>query len=443
MIKKHILMKSSNLINILPLAVLFLSINRGLIALAGVVPTQLLYYGVTIFGISVSLLGMINKRSHIVGGRNLRLILMINLLSLIYWLTTDFLLGGSLTSIIVFSQMALIPFIIYMFFDVDEKMLVKLVFFLTLIVSASCVLDFMLLNVIDGKALYTQYQSKIHQSGVAISWHLGPVYHGTGITGSPHDTGNLMALLVVFWFGMLVTKRGHRCLIIFVPLFIMALFMTLSTANIVAAIVGIVAIIIYQIRFMQLKKVFVVIVGIFIAFWAMNFLADHFLNFDLSLITAWVLKLQLGDWEGITKIGLSDYSTDILAFFAGHSLSAKISNVSYVTEFGLLQMPFIYGFFSSVIILLLLLYPVRCFFKSSKHTRKMMLPSVAAVGVGVLSLWHYGSVMRSTNIFLFYAIFAIAIQNYRNKNYIHSDRISERFANERDNLNVSKIQLQS
>lgn len=428
MIKKHILMKSSNLINILPLAVLFLSINRGLIALAGVVPTQLLYYGVTLFGISVSLLGMINKRSHIVGGRNLRLILMINLLSLIYWLATDLLLGGGFISIFTFSRMALIPFIIYMFLDVDENVLVKLMFFLTLIVSASCVLDFMLLNVIDGKALYAQYQSKFSQSGVGLLWHLGPVYHSMGITGSAHDTGNLMTLLVVFWFGMLVTKRGPRCLIVFVPLFIMALFMTLSTANIVAAIAGIMAIIIYQIRFMQLKNVSVAIMGVFIAFWAMNFLADRFLNHDLSLITPWVLKFQFGDWEAVTRIGLSDYSTDILAFFAGHSFSAKISNVAHVTEYALLHLPFIYGFFPSIIILLLMLYPVLCFLKSSRHTRKMMLPSVAAVGTGVLSLWHYGSVMRSTNIFLFYAMFAIAIQNYRNKNYIHSDRISERFS---------------
>ena len=41
----------------------------------------------------------------------------------------------------------------------------------------------------------------------------------------------------------------------------------------------------------------------------------------------------------------------------------------------------------------------------------MMLPATIAVGVGVLSLWHYGSVIRSTNIFLFYTMFAIAIKN--------------------------------
>jgi len=407
-------MKSSNLINILPLTVLFLSTCRGLIALTGVVPTQLLYYGVTIFGISVCLLGIANKKNHIAGGRNLRLILMINLAALIYWLITDLLLGGGLRSIVAFPMVALTPFMIYMFLDVDENVLVKSVLFLTLIVSASCFLDFILLNVVDEVALCAAYHGRLSRDGVAIFRHLGPVYSSIGITGSTTDTGNLMAILVVFWSGMLVTRRGPRLLIVLVPLFIVALFMTHSVANILAAIVGIVAIVIHQMRSMQLKRVVAAAMGGLIVFLSMGFLADHYVNLDLlsTSITPWVSKLlQPSQYGPLTKIGLSNYGTDVLAFFAGHSSTTKLSNVADVTEFGLLQLPFIFGFFSSLIFLLLLLYPVLCFFKGSRLTRKMMLPSVAAVGVGVLSLWHYGSVLRSTSIFLFYAMFAIAIQN--------------------------------
>jgi len=76
-----------------------------------------------------------------------------------------------------------------------------------------------------------------------------------------------------------------------------------------------------------------------------------------------------------------------------------------------LKMAYSSGLLIWIISLLLMTYPVLCFFKGSRHTRKMMLPSATAVGVGVLSLWHYGSLLRSTNIFLFYAMFAIAIQN--------------------------------
>lgn len=424
MIKKHILMKSSNLINILPLSVLFISITRGLIALLELVPTQWLYYGVTTFGISISLIGIIKKRSHIVAGRNLHLIIMINLFSYIYWIATEMLLGGGKAEIYYFVQMALIPFIIYMFLDVDENVLVRVLFFVTVIVSASCVLDFILLNtdfIPNGRDLYISYQGKIRQGGSPLFYNVAGVFRAMGITAYMHDTGNLMAILVVFWFGMIMTRRGLRYVIISMPLFIVALLMTFSVSNIFAAFAGIVAIIIYQMSSMRLKNISPVI-SVFIVGSIMYLLIDHFSSFDWSLVTKWVTKSQSGDeWKVITTIGASDFWADIFMLFAGHNVTANISNISFVTEFAVLQMAYSSGLFILIISLLLMLYPVLCFFKSSRHTRKMMLPAVAAVAVGVLSLWHYGSLLRSTNIFLFYTMFAIAIQN-KVRNHLSNDK---------------------
>lgn len=418
-------MKSSNLIKILPLAVLFLSISRGLIALAGVVSTQILYYGVTTFGISISLIGIIKKRSHIVGGRNLYLILMINLFSYIYWIATDMLLGGGKAEIYYFVQMALIPFIIYMFLDVDENVLVRMLFVVTVIVSASCVLDFILLNtdsIPNGIDLYSSYQSKIRQGGSPLFYNVAGVYRAMGITAYMHDTGNLMAILVVFWFGMIMTRRGLRYVIISMPLFIVALAMTFSAANILAALAGVVAVIIYQVSSMRLKNISPLIV-IFIVGSIICILIDYFYNFDWSLTTKWILKLQNAtEWELMTRIGMSDFWADIFMLFAGHNVTTHISNISFITEFSVLKMAYTSGLFILMISLLLMLYPVLCFFKSSRHTRKMMLPAVAAVAVGVLSLWHYGSLLRSTNIFLFYTMFAIAIQN-KARNHLSNDKI--------------------
>ena len=407
-------MKSSNLINILPLAVLFLSINRGLIALlVGGMPTQLLYYGVTTFGIAVSLLGITRKKMQIVGGRNLHRILMINLLVYVYWIGAEMLLGGRMEQILYFSQMALIPFIIYLFLDVDEKVLVKLLFIVTVIVSASCVLDFILLNtniVANGRDLYQSYQSILRQDGKPLLYHVAFVYRAMGITGNMHDTGNLMAILSVFWFGMIITRRVPRYLIVFMPIFIVAMSMTFSVSNILAAFAGIMAIIIYQLSSMRLKNIFPLI-SVFIVGSIMCLLIDHFFNFDWSLITRWTAKLQDAEWEDMKTIGASELWTDVFMLFAGHNTTVKISNVSEVTEIAFLKMAYSSGLFILTISLLLMLYPVRYFFKSSGYARKMMLPATAAVGVGVLSLWHYGSVIRSSNVFLFYAMFAIAIQN--------------------------------
>lgn len=408
-------MKSSNAVNVLPLTVLFLSINRGLIALlaGGRVSTQLLYYGVTIFGISVSLIGMFRKKNQIVGGRTLYRILLVNLLVYIYWIVTELLLGGEAESIVYFSQMALIPFIIFMFLDVDENVLVRMLFVVSVIVSASCILDFILLNtniIANGRDLYLGYQSMLRQDGKPLLSHVGLVYRAMGVTGNLHDSGNLMAILSVFWFGMLATRRRPRYLIVFMPVFFVALLMTFSVSNIIAAFAGVVMVIVYKMSSFKLRDVFVVI-RVCIVGYIMYFLIGHFFNFNWSLTTAWVAKFHSDEWRGMTAIGGTDYFADIFMFFAGHNLAVKISNVQFTTEFAVLNMAYSSGLFVLMISLLLMLYPVLCFFKSSGHTRKMMLPATVAVGVGVLSLWHYGSVIRSTNIFLFYTMFAIAIQN--------------------------------
>lgn len=408
-------MKSSNPVNILALAVLVLSISRGLIALlVGGIPTQLLYYGVTTFGIAVSLLGTTRKKTQIVGGRNLHRILMINLWLYTFWIGIEMLLGGEMEQILCFSQMALIPFIIYLFLDVDEKVLLRIIFVLSVIVAGSCVLDFILLNtdiVANGKDLYLGYASVIRQDGIPLWQRVGFIDRATGITGSMHDTGNLMAMLSVFWFGIIMTRKGFRYVIVLMPIFIVALLMTMSVSNIFAGCAGLMAIIVYQAGISRLRNVSVII-SVFIVGCIMYLLIDHFFSFDWSLMTMLAVKLQsYEEWEAMQAMGGSDWIADIFMLFCGHNDTIKISNISFITECGFVKMAYSSGLFLLIISLLLMLYPVLCFLKSSRYARSMMLPATAAVAVGVLSLWHYGSVLRSTNIFLFYALFAMAIQN--------------------------------
>lgn len=407
-------MKSSHAINILPLTVLFLSINRGLIVLlaGGRLSTQLFYYGVTIFCISVSLIGMIRKKNQIIGGNMLHRILLINLLVYIYWIVIEMSLGGDKESVSYFLRMALIPFLIYMFLDINKNVLIRMLFVVSVIVSVSCILDFILLNtnvIANGKDFYLAYQRLLRQDGKPLLRHVASIYRAMGITGDSYDSGNLMAILSVFWFGMLATRKS-RYLIIFVPAFFISLLMTFSVSNIIAAFVGVAVIIIYKMRSLKSRDIFVAISAC-IAGYLMCFLTSHFFNFNWSLITMWTKKFQKAELETMTAIGGSDYFSDIFMLFAGHSQTVRISNVPSVTEFAVLKMAYHSGFFVLMMSLLLMLYPVLCFLKSPKHTRKMMLPATVAVGVGVLSLWHYGSVIRSTNIFLFYTMFAIAIRN--------------------------------
>ena len=407
-------MKSYQTLNILPLTVLFLSINRGLIVLLarGRLSTQLFYYGVTTFCISVSLIGMIRKKNQIIGGKMLHRILLINLLVYICWIVIEMLLGGDIESISYFLRMALIPFLIYMFLDIDENVLIRMLLVVSVIVSVSCIIDFVLLNttiITNGRDYCLASQRLLRQNGKPILHNVASVYRAMGVTGDSYDSGNIMAILAPFWFGMLVTRKS-RYLMVFVPVFFISLLMTFSVSNIIAAFVGVAVIIIYKMRYLKPRDILFTVYTC-IAGYLIYLVTSHFFNFNWSLLTTWTRKFQKAELESMTALGTSDYFSDIFMFFAGHNRAAIISNVPSVTEFAVLKMAYNSGFFVLMMSLLLMLYPVLCFFKSPKHTRERMLPATIAVGVGVLSLWHYGSVLRSTSIFLFYAMFAIAIKN--------------------------------
>ena len=87
--------------------------------------------------------------------------------------------------------------------------------------------------------------------------------------------------------------------------------------------------------------------------------------------------------------------------------------VANVTEIGFIGTLMEYGFLYFSLFMLLLSYPVVVYFKQIKPT-KIAIPYVVAVFVGFLSLWHYGTVLRTTNIFVYFSIYAIALKNLYN-----------------------------
>ena len=60
--------------------------------------------------------------------------------------------------------------------------------------------------------------------------------------------------------------------------------------------------------------------------------------------------------------------------------------------------------------MVLLVYPVYNYLNNKRNNTNLY--SVIAVFVAILTLWHYGSLVRSTSIFIFYAIYSISVRNY-------------------------------
>ena len=114
-----------------------------------------------------------------------------------------------------------------------------------------------------------------------------------------------------------------------------------------------------------------------------------------------------GDWDNMNKnitleIFLSPH------FWIGHGYIAVSEDVATESAFlgGILQV----GIVSACLLYWVLIYPAYVFF-ASKSRSFAPLPYLAAIVFGFLSLAHYGSLFRVTNIAIFYAMYALFFIN--------------------------------
>ena len=67
-----------------------------------------------------------------------------------------------------------------------------------------------------------------------------------------------------------------------------------------------------------------------------------------------------------------------------------------------------------ITLMFLLLYPIYNYLKINSGYNNLY--NVIAVSIAILTLWHYGSLFRSTSIFIFYAIYALSIKKMNKVN---------------------------
>ena len=64
------------------------------------------------------------------------------------------------------------------------------------------------------------------------------------------------------------------------------------------------------------------------------------------------------------------------------------------------------GIIHFIVLLTLFCYPFKLFIKSKEKVAPILLPFLGAFSVGLVSLWHYGSVFRITNGVIFWGLYA-------------------------------------
>ena len=130
------------------------------------------------------------------------------------------------------------------------------------------------------------------------------------------------------------------------------------------------------------------------------------------MLWAWNSKItSAADWEHMTSYGNSSFGANLFSFLFGYGQTLKISEVAHYAEQAFIKNIFEYGIFNASIFLLFLFAPVIIYVINRANLNKMdIFPYVIAVFVGFLSLWHYGSVLRTTNIFVFFSMYGQVIR---------------------------------
>lgn len=401
--------------------ILLLSTLRGFFFLAsGLPPTQILYFLSTL--LIFILIFLFSNPIRFYNHDNYHLfkkIIFLNLLTGLFWFIIEFFLAGFSVSLIrEFLLIFFAPISILIFLNINYKTILYLVYIIVFIISISCIVDFWISNVFPGYPLGIElknyYLYKAVPSTIEIvPARIGAMVRAHGITGSYHDSANILTFCSVFIAGNLFFFKKNRILNAFLLfLSLIALICTLSLANIIACLVGLIII-----NFSVYKGLVVRTSLSFFVFILIIYFFESF--FDISKYVLPQLDPSGYKVKAMLITGESNVFQNIMTILIGHESSTGISDLGYFSEIAFVVLLMKYGILVFLPFMLVLILPIYLYLKSSKTFRKTIFVETLTLSIAVLTLWHYGSLVRSTSIFLFYALYSIVIKKYYLENKLH------------------------
>lgn len=403
------------------LVVLVFSVIRGLVPILAnnaslTMPT---YHSSAIFGIVLSCYGLHAAFTNSNIGKWPHRLLILNFFLYLYWVVPVVILGLDFKVIADVVYCGLFPFSVYGLIRIPEKRLIPILGFLTLVIAAFIIWDFISLNTLlipDGFNKAVERQELLRPDNFEGHSRTGMIRRANGLLGSrPHDSGNMLAIFFVYWIAMLFRARAHRILISGLAIVtLIGLLCSQSASNILAMFVGTLFV------FVMYRKIILSHAGILplvILLLVASFFIWGLIHYGIDLDMLWVwsdrVSTDKGDWEGMSNLGISYHWGDLYAVLFGHG-SISESQIGVSTELAFIKLLVELGLIHWIVLISLLFYPATLFFSNKLRAyRQIAVPYIAAVLVGVLTLWHYGSVLRTTNIFVFFALYAQGLRIYR------------------------------
>jgi hypothetical protein len=412
-------------LSVFALFVLVFSVTRGLVPLL----TQSArlaspaYYTATSLGIGLSCYGIYEalfRNSNAIGVWPRRL-LIANLLLHLYWMGPLIVLRPNMEVLTGLVYTGVLPFSIYAFTKIREKILVSALVLLTIVVAGFVIYDFIALNTLlipDGASRAFERQLLLRPeftgfSRTGILLRAGGLLSATNASGSllPHDSGNMLAIFMTFWLAILFQPGSRKSLPALLAIAaLIALLFTQSASNIIAGLVGVFFILAAHLGIASSTAVLVPFLAILAAAIIAIFGFIYY-ELDIDMLWGWAARFgSEGDWEGMTHFELVNPWLDLFTMLFGHGQTLNLTQLQIVEQ-GIIKILVEFGLVHWIVLMSLLIFPIVHFFsRGARMYRHRAVPYVAAILVGVLSLWHYSSVLRATNIFVFFALYAQALR---------------------------------
>lgn len=190
----------------------------------------------------------------------------------------------------------------------------------------------------------------------------------------------------------------------YLGLSLFALFSLTLTQSGTNIIVGIFTCVIFSVYVLILRRNIRTLVSFLVMVAAVTWLA---LNFGDEMTIFAQRVGEEGDWEGMmNQLNTGSVLSAAPFFLIGHAKAFGSEIIR--TENAHLKVVVQLGIVHAFILYWILLYPIFRFVKVTSFC-PAAVPAVTAIFFGFMSLIHGGSLFRSTNIFLFYAIYAICL----------------------------------
>jgi hypothetical protein len=399
---------------------LFLSMLRGaIILLLGLPNSPQIFFMFTLLSLGLVIVKS-NLFSRIENPKELSVYLKLFLLNLFFgvlWFIADISYGSYSESIKIFLFFFILPIGVLSFTTVDKEKLHKAILFFSTFVAISCIIEFVILNIFPGGIIGIEIiripLKMVSPDSIAAEFaHIGDMYRAHGITGHYHDSGNILAMTSVYLVGTYFFANKRPILFFVALINIIGLLTTLSTANIIIGFLGMFLISFFKLkginsRIITTSFVFFVIFITFITFFNPEEYRDLYLQFDL----------QGEKMIAMRNTGSSDSITKFISMLLGHESNSGISDLTQWSEAGIVNILMNLGLFVFLVFIATVTYPLYLYFSATKDNKNKMWIPFITICTGLLTLLHYGSLFRSTSIFLFFAFSSMIFKIYLSNDY--------------------------